>query len=240
MKSLRAPVRLLGALAIVTLTGTIALGLGLPATFEQRTYSRMLALHPPIAWTAYVAFGVTAAASILYLIPRTRQARWDAVANASAELGVVFTGLTLVTGSLWGRPTWGVWWTWDARLTTTALMFVIYLGYLAQRSVADDVSARALRSAFIGTLAVIVVPVNHMAVEWWRTLHQGRSLASLDPGTKLDGDFIAAMLLGFVAMTLTYAWLLVMRTKILESTNALEDTALRDAIAARRREALAQ
>ena len=233
-------VRVLGALAVVTLTGTIVLGLGLPATYEQRTYSRMLALHPPVAWTAYVAFGVTAAASILYLWPRTRAARWDAVAAASAELGVLFTGLTLATGSIWGRPTWGVWWTWDARLTTTALMFVIYLGYLAQRSIADTAAARAMRSAVIATMAVIVVPINHMAVEWWRTLHQGRSLASLNPGSKLDGDFIAAMLLGFVAMTLTYAWLLVMRTQVIEAENELEEHALTDAIAARRREALAQ
>jgi heme exporter protein C len=197
----------------------------------------MLALHPPLAWTAYVAFGVTAAASILYLIPRTRRPRFDAIAHASAELGVLFTGLTLVTGSLWGRPTWGVWWTWDARLTTTALMFVIYLGYLAQRSVTDDPSARALRSAFVGTLAVIVVPVNHMAAEWWRTLHQGRSLASLKPGSKLDGDFIAAMLLGFLAMTLTYAWLLAMRTTVVEADARLDETALNDAIDRRRREA---
>jgi heme exporter protein C len=232
-------IRVLGALALVTLTGTVVLGLGLPATYEQRTYSRMLALHPPIAWTAYVAFGVTAAASVLYLWPRTRRARFDAIAAASAELGVLFTGLTLVTGSLWGRPTWGVWWTWDARLTTTALMFVIYLGYLAQRGLADTSSARAKRSALIGVMAVIVVPINHMAVEWWRTLHQGRSLASLNPGSKLDGDFIAAMLLGFVAMTLTYAWLLVMRMKVIEAEADLEEDALADAIAARRQEALA-
>jgi heme exporter protein C len=233
-------IRVLGALAVVTLTGTIVLGLGLPATYEQRTYSRMLALHPPLAWTAYVAFGVTAAASLLYLWPRTRRPRFDAIAAASAELGVLFTGLTLATGSLWGRPTWGVWWTWDARLTTTALMFVIYLGYLAQRSVSDTAAARAKRSALIGAMAVIVVPINHMAVEWWRTLHQGRSLASLKPGSELDGDFIAAMLLGFLAMTLTYAWLLTMRTRVIEAENDLEADALQDAIAARRREAVAQ
>ncbi len=231
-------IRALGALAVVTLSGTIVLGLGLPATYEQRTYSRMLALHPPIAWTAYLAFGITALASVLYLIPRTRRARWDAVAHASAELGVLFTSLTLITGSLWGRPTWGVWWTWDARLTTTALMLTIYLGYLAQRSVADSASTRAMRSAFVGVLAVIVVPVNHMAVEWWRTLHQGRSLASLDPGTTLDGDFIAAMLLGFLAMTLVFVTLLLMRTRILESEEAVEASALDEAIAARRREAV--
>lgn len=231
-------IRVLGALAVVTLGGTIVLGLGLPATYEQRTYSRMLALHPPIAWTAYLAFGVTALASILYLVPKTRRMRWDAVAHASAELGVLFTGLTLITGSLWGRPTWGVWWTWDARLTTTALMFTIYLGYLAQRSVADNASTRAMRSAFIGVLAVIVVPVNHMAVEWWRTLHQGRSLASLKPGSTLDGDFIAAMLLGFAAMTLVFVTLLLMRTRILESEEEVEASALNEAIAARRREAV--
>ncbi len=231
-------IRVLGALAVVTLGGTIVLGLGLPATYEQRTYSRMLALHPPIAWTAYLAFGVTALASILYLVPKTRRMRWDAVAHASAELGVLFTGLTLITGSLWGRPTWGVWWTWDARLTTTALMFTIYLGYLAQRSVADNASTRAMRSAFIGVLAVIVVPVNHMAVEWWRTLHQGRSLASLKPGSTLDGDFIAAMLLGFAAMTLVFVTLLMMRTRVLESVDEVEASALTDAIAARRREAV--
>ncbi len=233
-------IRVLGALAVVTLTGTVVLGLGLPATQEQRTYSRMLALHPPIAWTAYVAVGVTAAASILYLLARTRRARFDAIAAASAELGVLFTGLTLVTGSLWGRPTWGVWWTWDARLTTTALMFVIYLGYLAQRSVADTAAVRARRSAVIGAMAVIVVPINHMAVEWWRTLHQGRSLASLKPSSTLDGDFIAAMLLGFFAMTMTYLWLVAMRTRVIVAEADLEDHALADAIAARRREALAQ
>lgn len=229
--------RVLGALAMITLGGTIALGLGLPATAEQQTYSRFVAIHPPLAWTAYVAFGVTAAASALYLWPRTRRARWDAVAESSAELGVLFTALTLATGSLWGRPTWGVWWTWDARLTTTALMLVIYLGYLAQRGTIDAGPARARRSAFVALFAVVVVPINHMAVEWWRTLHQGRSLATLKPGDQLDGDFVAAMLLGFVAMTLTYAWLLTLRTQVAEAAAISRASALDDALAARRMEA---
>jgi heme exporter protein C len=116
-------------------------------------------------------------------------------------------------------------------------MFVLYLGYLAQRGLADTAAARAKRSALIAVMAVIVVPINHMSVEWWRTLHQGRSLASLKPGSELDGDFIAAMLLGFLAMTLTYLWLLAMRTKVIEAEANLEEDALADAIAARRREA---
>ena len=231
-------IRVLGALAVVTLTGTIVLGLGLPATYEQRTYSRMLALHPPLAWTAYVAFGITAAASILYLIPRTRRPRFDAIANASAELGVLFTALTLITGSLWGRPTWGVWWTWDARLTTTALMLVIYLGYLAQRSVTDSAATRAMRSVIVGAMAVVVVPINHFAVEWWRTLHQGRSLSQVTPGDELDGQFIFAMVLGFLAMTLVYAWLTVHRLRVARLEEDVVGDDLDAALAARRREAV--
>ena len=230
--------RVLGALALITFVGTIALGLGLPATQEQATYARFVAIHPPLAWTAYLAFGVTAAASALYLWPRTRKSRWDAVASSSAELGVLFTALTLVTGSLWGRPTWGVFWVWDARLTTTALMLVIYLGYLAQRSAIDAGPARAKRSAIVALLAVVVVPINHMAVEWWRTLHQGRSLATLNPSGQLDSDFLAAMLLGIAAMTLVYAWLLTVRTRVAEAEALDEAGALDEALQARRREAV--
>lgn len=229
-------VRLAGILAAITAAGTVALGLSLPATAEQGTYSRLIAIHPPAAWASYLAFGVTALTSALYLWPRTRRPRFDHVAAASAEIGVVFTAVTLATGSIWGRPTWGTWWEWDARLTATAVMFVLYLGYLALRRVTVEPDVRARRSAVVALLAVAIVPINHMAVEWWRTLHQGRSLVQPDPGSQLDGDFVAAMLLGFVAMTLLYGWLLAVRTRI-EALGADADaTAVDDAIAARRAE----
>jgi heme exporter protein C len=227
----------LGAVALLALAGTVSLGLALPLTREQRVYSRLIAIHPPIAWTAYLAFAVTAVASALYLWPRTRARKWDRIAGASAEIGVVFTVLLLATGSIWGRPTWGVWWTWDARLTTSALMLVLYLGYLALRRVPADVELRARRSAVTALLAVVVIPVNHMAVEWWRTLHQGRSLADLTPGSSLDGSFIAAMLLGFVAMTLVYAWLLAHRYRVEELEEQLDEHGLDLAIEERRAEA---
>jgi heme exporter protein C len=227
----------LGAVALLALVGTVSLGLALPLTREQRVYSRLIAIHPPIAWTAYLAFAVTAVASALYLWPRTRARKWDRIAGASAEIGVVFTVLLLATGSIWGRPTWGVWWTWDARLTTSALMLVLYLGYLALRRVPADVELRARRSAVTALLAVVVIPVNHMAVEWWRTLHQGRSLADLTPGSSLDGSFIAAMLLGFVAMTLVYAWLLAHRYRVEELEEQLDEHGLELAIEERRAEA---
>ena len=211
----------LGAAALVALGSTVALGLSLPPTREQDEYARLIAIHPPLAWAAYLAFGVTAVASALYLWPRTRGRWWDRLAAASAEVGVVFTALTLVTGSIWGRPTWGVWWTWDARLTSTALLLALFLGYLALRGVHADLHTRAKRCAIAALVAVVDVPIVHFSVEWWRTLHQGRSLAQLSPQSDLDGSYTAVMLLGFVAMSLVYGWLLVHRYRV----EALEDQA---------------
>jgi heme exporter protein C len=143
-----------------------------------------------------------------------------------------------VTGSIWGRATWGVWWVWDARLTLSALMFTLQLGYLALRRVPSDVDARGRRSAIAALLAVLVVPINHFAVEWWRTLHQGRSLSQVTPGNDLDGQFIFAMTLGFLAMTLVYAWLTVHRLRIARLEDDVVGDDLDAALEARRREAV--
>ena len=234
-----AGLRIVGGLALFGVMATATLGLSLPLSEEQREYSRLIAIHPPLAWVAYLAVGLTAIASALYLWPRTRSRFWDLVAGASAEVGVVFIALTLVTGSIWGRPTWGVWWTWDARLTTTALMLALYLGYLALRRVPADLDVRSKRSAVAALLAVLVVPINHFAVEWWRTLHQGRSLADVDPGGNLDGSFVAAMLLGFVTMTLAYGWLVAYRYRLAQLEERIDAVALDRALDERRAEALA-
>lgn len=226
----------LGVATIVSLGATVALGLNLPGTVEQGHYAKLIAIHPGLAWASYVAFGVTALASALWLWPRTRSLTWDLVAGASAEVGVLFTALTLATGSIWGRPTWGSWWEWDARLTLSALMLAIYLGYLALRRVPADPEVRGRRAGVTALLAVLVVPINHFAVEWWQTLHQGRSLLQVDPASSLDGVFIGAMGLGFLAMTLAYAWLLVHRLRVARLEEALADTALDQAMAERRAE----
>ena len=228
--------KLLGGAALISLVTTVVLGLGLPPTEEQGVYARFLAIHPQVAWCSYLAFAVTALASLAYLVPRTRSIAWDHLAGASAEVGVVFTALTLVTGSIWGRRTWGVWWAWDARMTFTALLFFLYLGYLALRRVAADPGTRARRSAIAGLLAVLVVPVDHYAVEWWRTLHQKSSL-TLSPKEQLDGNYIAVMLLGFAAMTLVYAWLTIQRYRLEQRIDEAGDVELEAAIAERRAEA---
>ena len=233
---MKAASRLLGGAALIAFATTVVLGLGLPPTEEQGEYVKFIAIHPPLAWAAYLAFGVTALASAAYLVPRTRARAWDQLAGASAEVGVVFTVLTLVTGSIWGRPTWGVWWTWDARLTLTALMLFLFLGYLALRRVAADPETRGRRSAIAALLAVLVVPVDHYAVEWWRTLHQGQSL-SLTPKRNLDSNYIAVMLLGFAAVTLVYAWLTWQRFRVEQAIDAGGEAGLEAALAERRAEA---
>ncbi|MGI8793443.1 MAG: cytochrome c biogenesis protein CcsA [Acidimicrobiales bacterium] len=230
-------IRLLGVSAIVALAATVGIGLQLPPTEEQEVYSRLIAIHPPIAWVAYLGFGVMALGSALYLIPRTRAPRWDHLAAAGAEVGVLFTALMLVTGSIWGRPTWGVWWVWDARLTLSALMLALLLGYAALRRVSVDGERRAMLSAIAGLGAVVVIPVNHFAVTWWRTLHQGRSIARPAPSSQLDSSYIQAMLLGFIAMTLVFAWLVVQRYRLEKLSGAAADDDLAEAIQERRAEA---
>src|SRR5947209_15657770 len=228
--------RVLGALALVGFAATFVMGLTLPRTVEQHEYSRLIAIHPPLAWTAYLSLGVVALASALYLWPRTRARRWDRVAAASAEIGAVFLALTLITGSIWGRPTWGVWWVWDARLTLTAILFAVDLGYLALRRVPSDVGVRSMRSAVLGVVLPALVIVDHFAVDWWRTLHQDSSLERAKE--TLGTPFLVAMGVGFLGFTLLYAWLLVHRFRLEQLEERLEGEGLEEALAARRAEAL--
>jgi heme exporter protein C len=236
--------RVLGALAIAGLALTAVLALVVsPADINQKDAVRLLYIHAPTAWLAlYLSFGVTTLCSILYLWPRTRARFWDLAAGASAEIGVLFLGLTLVIGSIWGRTTWGVWWTWDARLTTTAVLFVLYLGYLALRRVPDDPAARSKRCAIAALGAFVGVPIVHQSVEWWRTLHQPASILDerrlLDP--EIHGSMLTTLLVAIVAFTLVYAWLLIHRFRVAWLEERLEDRVLEVALAERRAEGAAE
>jgi heme exporter protein C len=233
--------KVLGAATAASLAVTALMALVVsPADVNQQDAVRLLYLHVPTAWIAmYVSFGITTLASALYLWPRTRSRLWDLVAGASAEIGVLFIGLTLAIGSIWGRTTWGVWWTWDARLTTTAVMFVVYLGYLAVRRVQADPEATARRSAIVALAASLNVPIVHKSVEWWRTLHQPASILDerrlLDP--QITGVMAATLLVAVVAFTLLYAWLMVHRFRLAVLEDRLDRSQLERAIAERRAEA---
>jgi heme exporter protein C len=202
-----------GVLAVIGVAATIWLGLWVTPPDEfMGNLVRLLYIHPPMAWDMFVAYGVAFLSSLCYLWPRTRSLFFDRLAGASAEVGVVFTGLVLITGSLWGRPTWGVWWTWDPLLTTTALLFVLYLGYLAIRRIPGPPTTRARRSAIAALVAFIDVPIVYFSVLWWKSLHQAPSV--LDPvngKTYVHGSMAWTLLLGFVSFTLLYVFLLAHR-----------------------------
>ena len=207
---------MVGLLGVIALGFTVWLGLWItPPDAVQGNLARLLYIHPPIATVAlYWAGGVALVGSLLYLWPRTRSLFWDRLAASAVEVGAVFAALTLVTGSLWGRPAWGVWWTWDARLTSTALLLLLEIGYLALRRVPADPAVRARRCAVAAILVAIDVPIVHFSVDWWNTLHQGGTF--LDPGFKLHahGSMLWTFLLGFIAFSLIFVWLLGMRYRI--------------------------
>lgn len=227
--------RVLGGVSVAGIAATVWLGLWVtPPDVFMGNLVRLLYIHPPMAWVAFLAYGVAFLASLLYLWPRTRDLRFDRLAGASAEVGVVFTGLTLLTGSIWGRPTWGTWWTWDPLLTTTALLFVLYLGYLALRQVPGDAEARARRSAIGALVAFVDVPIVYFSVDWWRSLHQPPTISLVQHKTYVHGSMAWTLLLGFLAFTALYAWLLGHRYRLAGLAAAEEHEALQEALAERR------
>ncbi len=181
----------------------VAFGLGFsPEDRDQGEAVRLLYVHVPTIWVAYLAFIVTAVASATYLLSKKKSLGWDRLAGASAELGTAFVAVTLVIGALWGRLTWGVFWQWDARLTTTALLFVTYVGYLAVRGLEGSHRQRARRSAVVGLLAVLLLPLVHFSVVLWRSLHQTATINDGDADVKMDGLMLFSLFVGVVAFTL--------------------------------------
>jgi heme exporter protein C len=228
--------RLFGATVVIALAVTSVFALWVsPRDDQQGDAVRLLYLHVPTAWIAYLAFFVTAVASVLWLVPRTRAPTWDLLAGASAEVGVIFTGLTLALGSLWGRPVWGTWWQWDARLTTTAIMFFLYLGYLALRRTGATADERGKRCAIAALIAFADVPIVHFSVNWWQTLHQTGTVFNPELNATIHGSMAFTLVLGVGAFTLLYAYLVLHRLRIAELEEGLEEREVELAIAERLR-----
>lgn len=204
--------RALGWLAVLGLAAGLATGFGYaPREAVQGNVQRIMYLHVPAVLTAYLAFVLVLVGSIGYLA--TRRPGWDRLAAAAGEIGVLFTGLTIVSGSIWGKPTWGTWWTWDARLTSTAVLFCVYVGYLLLRSLIEDPDARSRYAAVVGILGAVNIPIVHFSVKWWRALHQpstilGPERSPIDPAIGL------ALFVNWVAFTLLFAYFLSRRMEI--------------------------
>ena len=227
--------RIVGVLTIVSLVALVLFGLwGAPTDEVQGDAQRVMYLHVPSAWLAYLAFFITASASGLFLWRRTRAEVWDRIAGASAELGVMFTGLALVLGSIWGRPVWGFWWAWDARLVSTALLLFLFLGYCALRRIpSSDPVGAAKRNAIAAIIAFVDVPIVHFSVEWWRTLHQKATVFNPQLNPEIHGVMGLTLWIGTLAFTLLYVYLLDRRYRLAVLEHGRADIELADAIAER-------
>jgi len=204
----------LGLASCVSMAVLLVMGLMVaPPDALQGQPQRLMYLHVPAAWTAYAAFGVVAFCSLAVLLGG-RERMW-AVSGAAAELGVAMTALTLVEGSVWGHAAWGVWWAWDPRLVSTAALFLVYVVYLAGRSLAGPVPSARRRVAAWGACSALLVPVVHFSVLWWRTLHQPPTLLAPSLHPPIAPVMLAALLVGVLAFTLTGAWYVVGRTAAL-------------------------
>ncbi len=211
---------ILGLLAGISLA--IGLYLGLiyaPTDAIQGNAQRIFYIHVPMAWVAFLAFFVVFVAGILYLWKRSLV--WDQIARASAEIGLVFTTLVLITGSFWGRPIWGTWWTWDARLTTTLLLWFIYLSYFMLRAYAGERERAARYSAVIGIIGFIDVPIIYMSVDWWRTLHPQAVINT--SGAAMPGQMVVALMVCLLGFTLLYGYLMYQKMGIEQSKDKLLD-----------------
>ena len=172
-----------------------------PAEADMGHLQKIMYVHVPAAWMTFIAFFVVLVFSVRYLWTGRENA--DLLAASAAEVGAVFNGLTLMLGMIWGRPAWGVWWVWDARLTSTLVLFLIFVGYLALRAFVDDPVRKGRWSAAVGAIGAINVPIVYMSVHWWRTLHQPPSSPStLDPaytlGLRLNALAFLVLLVYFI------------------------------------------
>lgn len=196
---------------------------------------RLLYLHVPAAVFSYVAFSITGLGSIIYLWRGSRW--WDHVAYSSAEIGVVFCGVTLLTGVIWGRPVWNTWWEWgDVRLVTTLLLFLIFVGYLAFRSVPNEPRRQARNASVLAIIGALNIPVVNRSVEWWenRTLHQQSTLEEL----KIEDQTLLTLMIGFAVFALMFLWLLIHRFRVAWLAEEADRHGLEQALQRRRAESV--
>lgn len=192
---------------------------------------RIFYVHVPAAWLAYLGFTIVFVSSIAYL--KTGSRRWDLMAASAAELGVVFTTLVLVTGPIWARPVWGTWWQWDARLTSTLVLWLTYVGYLFLRSLVADPERAGRLAAVVGVIGFLDVPIVHFSVNWWRTLHPlGPTPVDLERASGLGSPELVTFFTSLVAFTLLFVWLLALRIRIGRLADALDEAEAEAAVEA--------
>lgn len=209
----------LNVLAVAAIGVGFATAVGAPSERTQGDFARIMFVHVPSAWLAFLSFGVTLLGGVLWLA--RKRPLWDRIAASSAEVGVFFTALALVTGMIWGYPVWGTFWDWgDARMMSTAIMFFVYVGYLSLRRSIPDPETRARRSAILGIVAFVQVPLVYFSVSLFRTLHQGATFSG--PDSPVDEGFILPLLVNLAAFTLVYVAFTATRARLAKLEDELD------------------
>jgi len=180
---------------------------------------RVFYFHVPIAIVSFLAFFVVFIASLGYLMKRT--SKWDAIAHASAEIGVVFVTLALLTGIIWARPVWNTWWTWEPRLTTTMILWLIYVAYLMVRSYAPTRSKGAIYAAVVGIIGFIDVPIVYYSVVWWRSIHPSPVVGPFAQADALDGTMALVLLFSLITFLFFFAYMVAERMELRNTEEAL-------------------
>ena len=180
---------------------------------------RVFYFHVPIAIMSFLAFFIVFIGSLMYLIKRTP--KWDAIAHASAEVGVVFVTLALLTGIIWARPIWNTWWTWEPRLTTTMILWLIYVAYLMVRSYAPSQSKGAIYAAVVGIIGFIDVPIVYYSVVWWRSIHPSPVVGPFAQADALDGTMAWILLYSFITFVFFFAYMVAERMELRKTEEAL-------------------
>ncbi|CAN7165999.1 heme ABC transporter permease CcmC [Phenylobacterium sp. LjRoot164] len=202
-----------GAIAVVLALAGLWLGFTAPEDYQQGDTVRLMFIHVPASWMSMFVYACLATASFLALV--FRHALADAAARAAAPLGAAFTFMALFTGSLWGRPMWGTWWQWDARMTSVLVLFLVYLAYMALRASLDDETKAARACAILALVGAVNLPVIKFSVDWWNTLHQGASVFRAD-GPAMTNDYLWPLLLMGLAYMSAFGslWLVGIRAQV--------------------------
>lgn len=194
---------LLGGLCVLLILGLpLALFMS-PPDYQQGDSVRIMYIHVPAAWMAMASYSFIAFASAIAFIWRHNLA--DLAARAAAPIGLAMTGLALITGAVWGKPTWGAWWVWDARLTSVLVLFFIYLGYIAIWDAVDDKARAAKFARIVALVGFINIPIIKFSVDWWNSLHQPASIIRPE-GPTIDGSMLTPLLLMIGAYTVLFVW----------------------------------
>ena len=215
---------LLAAAALLMLADLYLMLMVAPTDSVLGQVQRIFYFHVPIAVMSFLAFLVVFLASVVFLVKRSPG--WDRLAHASAEVGVVFVTLALITGVIWARPVWNTWWTWEPRLTTTLILWLIYVAYLMIRSYAPSRERGQIYAAVVGIVGFVDVPIVYFSVIWWRSIHPAPVVGPLAGDGALNSTMLAVLLFSFLTFLVFFAYLVAERMAILDSEDRLRQVRL--------------